>query len=232
MVFGFFFAPFLFPSMKLHSAALITALALFASACASSAPTAAVKAAPAVLQVADPFGSEMVLQRGVPVPVWGTTDAGATVRVAFAGQTKSASADANGRWQVTLDPMPACAENRVMTLSAGGKVLEFKDVLVGEVWMCSGQSNMQWGVRGAANGPAEVAAADHPLLRLRYSNLVLAPVPQTHVNGSAWKICTPQNLGQGTHANSFSATAYYFGRDLQADLNVPVGVIQSAWAAP
>ena len=222
VVFTFALSPAFPNTMNIRRSALLSAFTLFAALCASARQAAE-------LQLADPFGDEMVLQRDMQVPVWGEADPGARVTVAFAGQTQTVSADAKGRWKAVLAPLKASAENRKLTVTCGDKKLEVKDVLVGEVWICSGQSNMQWGVAGAANGAAEITAANHPLLRLRYSNLVLSPVPLARINGSPWKVCTPKNLGQGTHANSFSATAYYFGRDLQADLKVPVGVVQSAW---
>ena len=108
------------------------------------------------------FSDHMVLQRNQPVPVWGQADNGERVTVEFAGQVKSTTADAEGRWKVMLDAMPASAEPR--TLKAGS--ISFHDVVVGEVWLCSGQSNMGMSVGESADADREVAAADHPLIRL------------------------------------------------------------------
>ena len=177
---------------------------------------------------AAPFGDQMVLQRDLPVPVWGDAAPGVQVTVTFAGQTKQATADANGRWMVRLDPMPASAENRPLTLSSGGGQTVFKDVLVGEVWLCSGQSNMEWGVFDTQVAD-EAKQADDPGLRIRHVNKVPSAFPQDGFAGSPWLPCTGANLqAAGTH-QGFSATAYCFGRELRARLQVPVGLLQSAW---
>ncbi len=220
--------------MKHQTSALLCVLALSTVSCATSvtvvsAPySAAAPAASAALKLADPFGDEMVLQQGMQVPVWGSADPGAVVTVAFAGQTQTATADARGRWKVALDAMPASADNRVMTVTRGDRKIEVKDVLVGEVWICSGQSNMEMGVPQATDAKAEIAAANFPAIRLRVVNKALAPLPLDTINGSPWRVCTPASITQGTWSG-FSAAGYYFGRDLHRELKVPVGLIQSAW---
>ena len=113
--------------------------ALLAVAAALSACAAEAKVA-----TATPFADNMVLQRGRAIPVWGTADAGETVTVTFAGQTKSATADAKGAWRVMLDPLPASKENRILKVAGSANVEEIKNVLVGEVWFASGQSNMEF----------------------------------------------------------------------------------------
>jgi len=133
-------------------------------------------AASAAVQVASPFGDHMVLQQQRPVPVWGTADAGEKVSVEFGGKTKSTVADASGHWRGDLDPQRASAEPADLIVSAVGGSKQssdviFQDVLVGEVWLCGGQSNMerQLGLRSGQkpifNWEHEVAAADHPLIR-------------------------------------------------------------------
>ena len=163
------------------------------------------------------FSDHMVLQRNQAVPVWGQADVGESVTVEFAGQVKSTTADAEGRWKVMLDAMPASAEPR--TLKAGS--VSFHDVLVGEVWLCSGQSNMGMSVGESASADREVAAAEHPLIRLFTvaANPVLKPVAD--VKGE-WSLCAPKSV------RPFSAAAYYFGRKLQEELKVPVGLIHSS----
>ena len=168
------------------------------------------------------FSDGMVLQRDQKVPVWGWANPGEEVTVAFAGQEQVAKADKDGRFMVRLKKMDASKEPRSLNVAAGSEVLEVKDVLVGEVWLCSGQSNMQMPVSGAMDFDKEKAAADHPLLRmfLTGQNISLKTLPDCT---GAWKVCTPDNVGE------FSATAYFFGREIQKELDVPVGLIRSCW---
>jgi sialate O-acetylesterase len=182
------------------------------------------------LQLADPFGTGMVLQRQTPVPVWGTAQPGTTVTVQFAGQSRSAKADASGRWRVQLGSLRASNQGQELTVTSGDAKVTLKDVLVGEVWICSGQSNMEWGIQLVNNAQEEIAAADYPAIRLRYVNKVKSPKPLTAITGSAWMVCSPPNIVNGTQ-QGFSAVAYFFGRELNEKLNVPVGLIQSAWGA-
>lgn len=177
---------------------------------------------------ATPFGDGMVLQRDMAVPVWGAAAPSAQVTVNFAGQTKSATADANGRWVVKLDPMPASAENRPLTLTSGTAQTVVRDVLVGEVWVCSGQSNMEWGIFDTQAG-ADAGKADDPALRIRHVDKKVSPLAMDTFTGSPWLACNAENLRKsGTHVG-FSATAYCFGKELRSRLKVPVGLIQSAW---
>ncbi len=171
------------------------------------------------------FGDRMVLQQGKPVPVWGNAVAGALIHVAFAGQEGTSIADGRGEWQVVLAPMRASAEAReLMVRATGNESAEhtFRDVLVGEVWLCSGQSNMFWPVGriesarsrwpGIENGETEIARANWPELRLNCAD--------DHEFGlGGWRVCTPENI------RGFSATAYFFGRELHRQLRVPIGLI-------
>jgi len=172
------------------------------------------------------FSDHMMLQRGQPVPVWGTADPGAAVMVEFAGQTRSATADADGKWRIDLDALKASAQPRTLkvssSLSSESCTLEFSDVLVGEVWLCSGQSNMQWEMQNSENAEAAIAAANHPLIRLYDTPRVFSDTPSEKID-SRWTACTPET------ARSFSAVAYYFGRKIQQELDVPVGLLLSAW---
>jgi len=182
----------------------------------------------AALKLADPFGDEMVLQQGMRMPIWGTAEPGARVQVSFAGQIKTATGDSSGQWKVDLAPLPPSSENRVLSVASDGNKVEIKDVLVGEVWICSGQSNMEMGVPQDASAPAEIAAANFPAIRLRVVNRTLSATPRLQLDASPWRVCSPVTITQGTW-NGFSAAAYYFGRDLHRQLGVPVGLIQSAW---
>lgn len=169
----------------------------------------------------------MVLQSGTEVPVWGVAAPGEKVRVEFAGQAKSAVADAEGNWQVDLAAMPPSSESRVMKIEGANK-LAIQDVLVGEVWICSGQSNMerQLGLRSGQkpleNWEQEVASANYPLLRHFGVAQKHSDVPLADAVGR-WDVCTPQT------APAFTAVGYYFGRDLMKQLKVPVGLVHASW---
>lgn len=177
------------------------------------------------------FSDHMVLQRDRKVPVWGTAAPGTAVTVEFAGQNKTATADAEGKWRLDLDPLKVSAEPRVFKVSAGDQStaenVEFNDVLVGDVWLCSGQSNMELPLGGTKKNPiensaAEVAAANHPLIRLYQTPRLYASKPVGKIDAK-WTQCTPET------ARTFSAAAYFFGRKLQEDLKIPIGLLQSAW---
>ena len=166
------------------------------------------------------FGSHMVLQRGQTVPVWGWAEAGEKVTVQFRDQSKSATADANGNWSVKLDPLKVGEPGTVKVTGANEIVLE--DVLVGEVWVCSGQSNMKWTVASALDADLETAAANYPEIRLFNVPQVPASEPQQDVD-CEWTRCTPETIP------TFSAVGYYFGRNLHQVLGVPVGLVETAW---
>ena len=176
------------------------------------------------------FGDGMVLQRDCSVPVWGRAAAGEAITVRFAGQEKTARAAADGRWEVALDPLPASRTPREMTVTAGN-VLHLGNVLVGEVWLCSGQSNMEFAVGiSTAGAPAatqsdpalaeELKTADFPTLRLFRVEKKLQP---PEVVSSGW------NEARGEAISHFSAVGYFFARRLQGELDVPIGLIQAAW---
>ncbi|MCA9117075.1 MAG: sialate O-acetylesterase [Planctomycetaceae bacterium] len=179
--------------------------------------------AQAEVKLATIFGDSMVLQRELPVPVWGTADAGEKVTVTFGDQSKEATADDAGKWQVKLDPLKASSEPQELK-AAGSSTVVLKDVLVGEVWICSGQSNMEWRLATAMNPKEEIAASDHPLIRLfDVPGHTTSPVAKDELPGGSWKVCGPQTSG------GFSAVGYFFGRRLQEELKVPVGLVGSNW---
>lgn len=169
------------------------------------------------------FSSHMTLQRGLAVPVWGWADPGEAVTVTFAGQTLQTEADESGRWATRLAPMTASGEGRRLVVRGNNEVA-LDDVLVGDVWICSGQSNMEWNLRGALNPDEEIAAAKHPHIRLfNVPGHTTAPVAQDDVPGGQWQVCSP-----GTVAG-FSAVGYYFGREIHQESGVPIGLIGTNW---
>ncbi len=172
--------------------------------------------------VARVFGDNMVLQRDRPVPVWGWSDPGETVTVTFAGQSKTARASSNGAWRVTLAALSAAAAPRslVVESQAARERLSVTNVLVGEVWLCGGQSNMGLHLRDCFNAPEEIAAADHPQFRFLVVPGGGAAVPAADIGGGRWQVCTPET------AATFAGTAYFFGRALHRELRVPVGLIE------
>ena len=166
------------------------------------------------------FTDHVVLQRDVPVPVWGWTEPGQRVKVALGGQSVETTADARGKWQVKMGPYPAGGPH---VLAVGGpKDVEIKDVLVGDVWICSGQSNMEWPLSASNNAKEEIAAANYPKIRLFTVPKKIAIEPTTTVDAS-WEVCSPETSPQ------FSAVGYFFGRELQKELDVPIGLIDSSW---
>ncbi len=163
------------------------------------------------------FGDHMVLQRGQKVPVWGTADAGEAVTVTI-GETKAnTTAGADGKWSVKLDSLTASEKPSDVTV-AGKNTITFHDVLVGDVWVASGQSNMQFGMSNAHNSKDEIPKADHPLIRLFVVRSTIALEPKADCVGQ-WAVCTPESVTR------FSAAGYFFAREIQEDQKVPVGMI-------
>jgi sialate O-acetylesterase len=194
------------------------------------------------VKLASVFQSDMVLQRDIPCPIWGTANPNEAINVALDDTAPLiTSADAQGNWSVKLPPTPAGGPH-TLTVS-GNNTLKLDNLLMGDVWICSGQSNMEIGVRECNNGPAEVAAANYPNLRLCVvrHNVKFHPAADAEIR---WSVCTPDNLmhivgwhGVGdTGWGGFSAVAYYFGRDLQNAIStngatIPIGLIQNPWSA-
>ncbi|MGO9085027.1 MAG: sialate O-acetylesterase [Candidatus Sulfotelmatobacter sp.] len=167
------------------------------------------------------FSEHMVLQQGREIPIWGKADPGEQVAVTLAGHGTSATADAHGGWSVHL---PALSAGGPFTLTVRGKKeIVIKDVMIGEVWIASGQSNMTFSLDGAEGGAEEVAKANYAQIRLFTVPRKIALSPRENTLPAHWQICTPDT------AKSFSAVAYFFARKIQRKLNVPVGVIESVW---
>lgn len=165
------------------------------------------------------FTDNMVLQQGMEVPVWGWADDGEQVSVTIDGKSATTKAT-NGKWMVRLAKMKAGGPFEMKIL--GNNTLVLQNVLIGEVWVCSGQSNMQWPLSASDNAEEEVKNADYPRIRLFSVPLTASRLPQENVDGK-WSVCTPET------APGFSAVGYFFGRELHKTLNVPIGLINSSW---
>ena len=192
-------------------ASAITGVALMLSAAAVQAD----------VSLNNMFGDHMVLQQGIKNRVWGKADPGEAVTVTLGGQSKSATAGADGTWEVFLDPVMEYGGPHTLTVK-GKNTVTFNDVLIGEVWVCSGQSNMQWAVNQSNDPDLEMAAAKFPNIRLISVPQVGLQEPQWNFNGK-WRPCSPDTV------INFSAVGYFFGRQLHQTLGVPVGLINNAW---
>ena len=166
------------------------------------------------------LSDHMVLQRGMPVRIWGWAEPAETVRIQFQGQTVATTTGGDSKWAAWLKPL-AAAGPLEMTVS-GSNTITLHDVLVGEVWIGSGQSNMEFAVSGAVNHDEEIAHADYPLMHLFIVKRAVADQPAADVEGS-WQVCSPETVPR------FSAVEYFFGRHLYHTLHVPMGLIESNW---
>jgi sialate O-acetylesterase len=178
------------------------------------------------------FSSNMVLQQQQINPVWGKADPGATLSITFSTEVKevpvteeqTVTVGADGTWKAALKSKRADGKVYNLRVTHGAESLYFENIAIGEVWVCSGQSNMQWTVKDSLNADAELAAANYPNLRLFYVKRVTAETPQEDcATDHQWLAATPETVP------GFSAVAYFFGRDLHTALNVPVGLIHTSW---
>jgi sialate O-acetylesterase len=167
------------------------------------------------------FGNQMVLQRDLPVRFWGTAEPGEKVTVTVGKNESTATADAKGKWHAELPAMSA-SEKPVVVKVAGKNTIELHDVLVGEVWVCSGQSNMQMAVNGVNNAKKEIAESTHLQIRLFTVPMKASAEPLEDID-AYWKECNPYSVP------SFSAVAYFFGRYLHEQLGVPIGLVDTSW---
>ena len=166
------------------------------------------------------FGSHMVLQRDRSIPIWGWADEGEEVTVSIGDKSSKDTADENGKWRVRLPKLEAGGPHTVVV--KGKNEVKFENVMIGEVWVCSGQSNMEWPMTRTLASQAEIAVADNPMIRLFNVNHKVADTPQEDCEGQ-WAVCTPDSVA------GFSAVAYFFGRHLETKLKVPVGLIGTNW---
>ncbi len=163
--------------------------------------------------------SNMVLQRDMPVRIWGWAEPGETVNVSFHGQSFKTIADQNGCWEGRLPPMSADSAGKPMLIRGDKELHVLENVVVGEVFFCSGQSNMEFYVRRSVNGDKEVAAANYPDIRILHGSAYFASTIPERDLPRTWTVCSPESI------QAFSAVAYFFGRELHRNLNVPVGLI-------
>ncbi|QDT41805.1 hypothetical protein Pan241w_18690 [Gimesia alba] len=166
------------------------------------------------------IGDNMVLQQGQKNPLWGWAEPGEKITVTVDGQSHTATADDKGKWKVTLDPLKVGGPYEITI--KGKDAVTLKNVLSGEVWICSGQSNMAWTVRSSNDSDLEIMTANYPKIRLISVPQVGTQEPQDNFNGK-WEPCTPETVA------NFSAVGYFFGRQLYKTLNVPIGLIDNAW---
>ena len=173
------------------------------------------------------FGNNMVLQRDMPAPIWGWTEPNEALTISISRQdiesevdTYIVKADAKGRWRTTLKATPAGGPYKIEV--SGDNSVEFTNVLFGEVWVCSGQSNMAWSVNQSKDSQEEIAAANYPNIRLFHIPNEISGLPSPDVNAE-WRSTTPDSI------RHFSAVAYSFGRHLNKELNVPIGLINTSW---
>lgn len=231
--------------MKVTSMTVGTLFRTIACAVAFAALCALVQsAARADAKLALPFSDHMVLQRDMPVPVWGQADAGEQVTVEFADETRSTTADAQGKWAVKIGPFPASAEARILTVR-GKNTLALKDVLTGDVWLCAGQSNMEASMErlmGKNVSARKAVKFSSPEIKAavveRYEREVATTMPGIRLfrvardnsdrAGHAWVPCNPEALRSHPPNQGFSATAYFYAKALHAELKIPIGVIQCA----
>ena len=160
------------------------------------------------------ISDEAIQQREKPVPVWGWDEAGQEVSVTFNGQTAATKADSNGRWQVNLKAMKAGGPFE-MKIEGSSKV-KLSNILIGEVWLCSGQSNMEWTVQRSSNSAQEIKAGNYP--KIRHIKIPHRPSdkPESNVPSDGWKVCSEKTVA------NFTAVGYFFGRHLHKELGVPV----------
>ena len=169
------------------------------------------------------ISDNMVIQRGMKVPIWGWARPGEGVSISGDWQSLGwhTAADKDGKWMVKIDPPRRAGGPFEMTIS-GKNTITIKNILAGEVWVASGQSNMEWSVERSANAEKEIASANYPDIRLFKVERAFADTPQENCRGG-WSVCTPKTVA------GFSAVAYFFGRQLHRELEVPVGLIQTSW---
>jgi sialate O-acetylesterase len=202
-------------TLKLLQQTALPLAVILASLFALAIPVHAEATLPALL------ADHMVMQRGLPVHVWGMAAPHEAVSVTFRAETKSAAADDDGRWSVYLSPGEAGGPFQ-LTIKATNTVV-VNDILVGDVWIASGQSNMEFPMNELVNAPAEIAAAQYPRIRLFTVKHKPADYPLENVESKGWAACTPEAVADS------SAVAYFFARHLQQKLGVPIGLVESFW---
>jgi sialate O-acetylesterase len=180
---------------------------------------------PALADVTVPtiFGDNMVLQRDVELPVWGQADAGEKITVTMCGKTATAAADKDGAWAVKLPAMKCTPKQTGLTMTIkGANTITLKNILIGEVWVGSGQSNMEWSLSRSTGGKEAIAKADLPNIRLYHVPKTQSKTPNKDIK-AAWKVCSPKTCDR------FSGVLFFFGQRLHNELKIPIGLINSSW---
>ncbi|MEO7768446.1 MAG: sialate O-acetylesterase [Ferruginibacter sp.] len=167
------------------------------------------------------FGDNMVLQRDHAIPVWGWADSKEKITVRFNKQIKVVTTDKLGKWKVYLDTESAGGPYQLAI--SGKNAITISNILVGDVWVCSGQSNMEFHLQGANDAQNEIRQANYPLIRQFEAPKTVSSLPNEDFSGGDWKICSPETAG------NFTAVGYFFARELQKQLNIPIGLIHTSW---
>ena len=171
------------------------------------------------------FSDHMVLQQGIKIPVWGWADPGEAVTVKLGNKSAQTTADPTGKWRVDLENSATVSKPQTMTIR-GKNILKIEDVLVGEVWVCSGQSNMGFSLWHVNNAQDEINNAKYPKIRMFVTEMVSRPLPQENCSGR-WLVCKPEEVG----VQGFSAVGYFFARELHRNLKRPIGMLHSSVGA-
>lgn len=168
------------------------------------------------------FSDNMVIQRDVPVTIWGWSSEDSPIKVSLGNDSVLANPDSEGKWKAVL-PARKAGGDFVISIDNGSECIRLENVTAGDIWLCSGQSNMEFTVGQAANSKAEIAMGNNPMLRLLNVPQAISTSPQEDIRPSAWTECTEETVG------SFSAVGYYFGRETASELGVPIGLINASW---
>lgn len=175
----------------------------------------------AEVKLPEVFASNMVLQRDIPAPIWGWAEPGESVTVIFEKQSKTAETGSDGKWSLTLDPLKANTTPQVLQVK-GKNTVRLENVLIGDIWLCSGQSNMEWSMNALPDTREDIPNANNTNIRLFHVEKALSTYPKDSLKAN-WAVCSPDSV------RHFSAVGYYFGKKLQAETGVPIGLINSSW---
>lgn len=167
------------------------------------------------------FSDHMVLQQKIPIRIWGWAEAGEDVAVSIGEHSAETQTDQDGQWEIELPAMTASKRPHTIWIK-GNNSIEIQEVLIGEVWLCSGQSNMEWTVRGSSNAEGEIAVADYPMIRHMKAPHTPKITPQHDIK-TAWQVCSPATAG------NFTACGYFMARKLFRELDIPIGLVNSSW---
>lgn len=178
---------------------------------------------PAEIRLSGVFGDNMVIQRDTPVKIWGWGDKGESVAVHFNGQHRKTKVMKNGRWEVELEKMPFGGPYE-MTVAGRKNTIRIGNILIGDIWFCSGQSNMEFQVKEAYNAAGEIESADYAMIRSLNVPRTISALPQENVKAQ-WEVCSPSVVG------NFTAVGYFYARELYKRLRIPIGIIHSSWGA-